>query len=343
MPPPDCSCKVINAKTRYERDNASWIIGRVVRDFESWRDPRIDQALQKMLDRKWEEKKQHAKNECPGSELNMPRPRYGGLCVSIYEAGEAMPGSQGRDLAYYSGFAVAALQLVIAAIPCGIWGDWGVILITTAGIILSFAMGSLPQWVKEKWACRTIQSKKTFVLVRGNGSGHAIVIRCNGRGLDLEDLAAGPVNVEVHTSTSTRVAVVTFAFLWLGLLITASGIQRNTWFLLAVGGFGILQNLFVAGGVRDPAAFGMPLIYEDVIAETKAMETLFKVEERYPGVGRSLLNTFFPGHLRPEETKRWEMIEQAQAARPAPTTQDSEGSTTESESQRAEGAQIQNS
>ncbi|KAJ6014884.1 hypothetical protein N7540_009475 [Penicillium herquei] len=314
MPEPDCTCKVINAKSRYERENTSWIIGRVVRDFESWRDPKIGEALDAMLERKWIENQQRAESKNPGSGLMTPKPRQGGLCVSIYQAGDSKPGHQGRDLAYWSGLAVAVLQLGIAAIPCGIWGDWAIILITACGIILSFAMGSLPQWTKEKWSCRELKTDKTFVLVRGNGSQHAIVIRCHGRGLDLEDLAAGPLNVDVHTTTSTRVSVIALAFLWIALLITASGIQENTWFLLAVGGLGILQNLFAAGQPRNPDAFGMPLIFEEVIAETKAMKTLYQVEEKYPGVGRSMVDTFFPGHLRPEEKKMWEMYEAAAAA-----------------------------
>ncbi|KAJ5733528.1 hypothetical protein N7493_002314 [Penicillium malachiteum] len=286
MPEPDCTCKVINAKSRYERENTSWIIGRVVRDFESWRDPKIGKALDAMLEQKWIENKQRAESENPGSGLAIPKPSQGGLCVSIYQAGDPEPGHQGRDMAYWSGLAVAVLQLAIAAIPCGIWGRLG----------------------------HYLDHDKTFVLVRGNGSQHAIVIRCHGRGLDLEDLAAGPLNVDVHTTTSTRVTVVALAFLWIALLITASGIQENTWFLLAVGGLGILQNLFAAGQARDPAAFGMPLIFENVIVETKAMNTLYKVEEEYPGVGRSMVDTFFPGHLRPEEKKMWEMYEAAAAA-----------------------------
>jgi len=38
MPLPDCSCKIINGETGYVRDNTSWVIGRIVRDFEYWVD-----------------------------------------------------------------------------------------------------------------------------------------------------------------------------------------------------------------------------------------------------------------------------------------------------------------
>ena len=35
MPPtPDCASKVINGKNGYVRDNSSWIVRRLVRDFD---------------------------------------------------------------------------------------------------------------------------------------------------------------------------------------------------------------------------------------------------------------------------------------------------------------------
>jgi hypothetical protein len=41
MPLPDNACKVINAKSGYVRDNASWILGRVLRDYRSWIDREV--------------------------------------------------------------------------------------------------------------------------------------------------------------------------------------------------------------------------------------------------------------------------------------------------------------
>lgn len=323
MPQPDCTCKVINAKTGYIRDNTSWVVGRIVRDFEHWRDPKVQEVLDKMLKRKWDENKMVSEKKNPGSGQHIRKPKHGGLCVSVYNAGDATPGFQGRDIVYFSGFAVAILQLALAAIPCGVWGDWSVLFITTCGIALSFATGCLPQWTKEKWACRKNESDKTVVLVRGNGCQHAIIIRSQGRGLDLEDLATGPINVDVHTSILTRVLVIIHAILWLLLLITASGIDQDTWFLLAVGGLGIIQNIYVAGRWRDPAAFGIPLIFEDAFAETKTMNTLYTVEDRYPGVGRSMLENFFPGvKLRPDEVHKWKVYEES-AAQPAKPVDDS--------------------
>ena len=323
MPLPDCDCKVINGKNGYVRDNSSWIIGRILRDFEWWMDAHdrdsarerkagkrpIYECLDGILSQKWRIEQEKSEKEIPGSGASIPKPSQAGLCISIYKAGDAHPGHPGYDKLYFTGFVTAIIQLGIAAIPCGIFGDWGILMITASGIILSLAVGSLSQWKKEKWACRTRNSKKTVVLTRGNGSQHAIVVMGDGKGLDLEDLAAGPTNVNVSSSYSTRIGILSLAVMWILLLITASAIGENTWFLLAVGGIGILQNIFVAGSERRPEAFGIPLKFERVIGKSKVMDTLFEVEEAYPKLGRSMLDTFFPGKLRPNEEQRWQELE----------------------------------
>jgi len=94
------------------------------------------------------------------------------------------------------------------------------------------------------------------------------------------------------------------------LLVTCAGIKVHTWYLLAVGGVGMLQNIAVAGAPRRPEALGLPLelVSEDdggVFAEPKVMWTLMALEERYEGYGRSLLPEFFPGKLRPWEEEWW--------------------------------------
>ncbi|KAK4901578.1 hypothetical protein LTR27_001350 [Elasticomyces elasticus] len=334
MPPSDCACKVINGRTGYVRDNSSWIVGRIVRDFESWmddgkRDGRIRTHLSEMLDQRWKNDTLAAEGKKLESKSSVTRPSRAGLCVSIYKAGCARPGYPGYDLVYYIGFATTVFQLGIAAIPCGVFGDWGILLITVSGIVLSFATGSIPQWSREKWACRR-NSKKTVILTRGNGSQHAIVVIGEGKGFDLEDLAAGPINKDVSASYTTGILVTVIAILWMLLLITAAGLKENTWFLLAVGGVGILQNIFVAGRPRSPEAFGVPLIFDNVIGKPKVMETLYAVEEAYPHVGRSMLDTFFPGNLRPKEEKKWHELQELANARgttPADTNQANQSQT----------------
>jgi hypothetical protein len=305
MPISDCPCKVINGKSGHTKDNTSWIIGRMVRDFESWMDPKISEHLDSMIMKKWNEIKKDAEKKAPGSGNKLKKPPIAGLCVSIYKASHKEPGHPGHDPIYYTGLATTVIQLGIAAIPCVLFGDWGILLVTASGALLSFTTGSLPQWSKEKWACRR-NVRKNVALTRGNGSQHAIVILGEGRGLDLEDLAVGPTSVDVSASYTTRIVIAILATLWILLLITAAGLGQNTWYLLVVGGIGILQNIMVAGWRRDPSAFGVPLDFEEVICETKVMKTLYAVEDKYPNLGRSMVATFFPGMLNEAEQTKWD-------------------------------------
>jgi hypothetical protein len=293
MPPtPDNAGIVINGKTGYVRQNASWVIGRLIRDFEAWKDPRVDDKIKEITNKKMQQNKL------------TERPCRAGLCVSFYTPSLIKEASiPEKDLVYWSGFVVAALQLVIAAIPFVTFGDWGTLAITTGGIILCLVTGSLPQWRTEKWACRR-NTKKTFVLTHGNGAQHAIVILGNSHGLDLEDLA-GYFEPTLPAPLSITITFGILAALWIVLLITAAGQKTNTWSLMAVGGIGMIQNVGVAGWKRHPSAFGVHLDFKEAIGDSKVMETLFMVEERYPHVGRSMLKTFFPSELKENEKNRW--------------------------------------
>lgn len=311
MPLPDCTCKVINGESSYVRDNTSWILGRIMRDYENWMDDAIRVRVKEMIEERYQADSERAEKKKPGSEVNITRRTQAGLCVSFYRAGQAKKGAIYPDKVYLSGFFVALLQLGVAATPCGIWGDWSILLITAAGIGLAFVSGSLSQWRKEKWACRTDHGK-TVVLTRGNGAQHAIVISdSDGIGLDLETLAAGQANVDVYTSCSSRILIGVLAAFWVLLLISASGIKKNTWFLLGVGGIGIVQNILVAGWHRKPEAFGLPLHYQGVIGMPKVMDALYEVEKAHPGLGFSMRETFFPGGmLNDDEKKEWARCEQ---------------------------------
>lgn len=308
MPPPETPCQVTNAKSGYTRSNNSWIISRIVRDFDVWKDKQVSAHLETMLKAKHDFDTNKANQEVPGSGNDLAFPKKAGLCVSVYKAEQAHVGAPGYDSVYWFGWGTSILQLGIAAIPCGVYGDWGIMLITVVGILLSFATGSLPQWKEEKWACRN-KSKKDVIVTTGNGSQHAVLILGQGKGLDLEDLAAGPSDIKVSTQRTTRFALLALALLWVLLLITAAGIKENTWFLLAVGGLGICQNIFAAGIMRDPAAYGMPLTFVGVVGSAKVMDTLFQVEDKYPYAGASMLATFFPGDLKEGEKAKWKDLE----------------------------------
>jgi len=130
-----------------------------------------------------------------------------------------------------------------------------------------------------------------------------------GKVLIPKDFAIRPTNVNVSASKVPRIAIINFSLLWILLLITAAGIRQNTWFILAVGGIGIVQNIYVAGRRRFPKAFGVPLTFKCIIGEVSVMHTLFAVEQAYPRVGRSLLETHLPRVIRPEEERKWAELE----------------------------------
>jgi len=299
MPDPDSKCLVINGKSGYVRDNTSWIVGRIFRDFERWMHPAIRTHMNSILDQRFAFEKSQADAISPGSGLYLTRPIQAGLCVAVYRA--ERPGFPSRDLLYYTGFGVSILQLGIATIPLGVFGDWSIFLITASGIILSIMTCSIPQWRKEKWACRTGTNKK-ILLTKGNGSQFVILILGGAEGPDLEDLCAGK-NWQMTYLGQLQLAVL--AALWIVLLITATGIKQHTWFLFAVCAIGIFQNIYVAVTWRTPEAYGVPLTYKEVIGGVKVMDTLFQVEEAYPHVGRNMLDIFFPGNLRPDEAEKW--------------------------------------
>ena len=309
--PSDSTCLVINAKTGYSRVGERWILNRILDDYEYWMDPRVRTRMLQIQ----EEVKIHDQHKLWKGEpqsITGPsasfRPRVG-LCVSIYEAGfNSEAGRPALDFLFYSGIGTTLVQLGIAAIPVGIYGDWSIIMITAIGTALSYATGSLPQWKNEKWACRR-HSRKTVILTKGNGAQHAIVIFGNGHGLDLEDLAA-PNDLPRKSLDMTSVALVVFAFLWSALLITVAGKKENVWYLVAVCGLGTLQNVFVANFRRHPSAYGIHLNFVEIIARPKVMDTLVLVEEKYANVGRSMLEVFFPGNLRPNEQDKWDELRQ---------------------------------
>jgi hypothetical protein len=184
----------------------------MVRDYEAWMHKDVRERVEMMIEDRWTELKDTARAK-KGAEPK--RPTQVGLCVSIYKPDPAgRVGVPVDNILYIYSILVAMLQLGVAAIPYGIVGDWSVLMITACGILLSIVTASLPQWKREKWACRHLpeDGENKVILTRGNGSQHAIVILGQAGFLDLEDLAGGQNNVDVSTSTAMRGIVVALAF-----------------------------------------------------------------------------------------------------------------------------------
>jgi hypothetical protein len=317
MPDSDCPCIVINTKSQQSRDNRSWILGRLIRDYEYWQPRKVKEETERILDEATEKDREKAKKkaEREGVPYNQPPRRVrAGLCVAFYKAPGEKAGKPMKDWVYWTGVVVTIIQFGIAIIPWILFGDWLIFLITASGTILAILAAALPQWKAEKWECR--RQRKTIALTRGNGEQHVLVIEgVDETSLDMEDLAAGAP----RPHTATRYYIGTLSVFWIGFLITVSGITEDPWFLMAVGGLGMLQNVFVAGVPRRPGGFGIYLELSEVIARPTVMETLKDIEGKYPGVGASLVGTFFPGKLHADDVTWWaeaeRRAEESKAAR----------------------------
>jgi hypothetical protein len=137
------------------------------------------------------------------------------------------------------------------------------------------------------------------------------VIDSKGRGLDLEDLATGFANVDApHITVSSRLISAVLGIMWVLLLITSSALVDDAWFLIAVGGIGMLQNMFVAGWSRKPEALGVPLDFKGVIGSPKVMDVLLEVERMYEKVGWNMVGTFFPAGIRDNERAQFDAIKE---------------------------------
>ncbi|KAF2873711.1 hypothetical protein BDV95DRAFT_567605 [Massariosphaeria phaeospora] len=291
---PEVPVKVFNLGSSYQRPNQSWLLGRLFKTYPYWMSPEVNARLQLS-----------ARDD---------QDRVA-LCVAVYKwRKDGQPGFPSRDLLWWSGFFVSAVQLGVAAIPFALHKDWAIFLITACGTLLCHASASIPQWRHEKWHAR--RTKKDVALTLGVGSQHVIIVLGSKDGLDLEDLAAG----RAPDMWSTRISTMVLAILWLVLLISCTGIKTNTWYLLAVGGLGMLHNTVVAGAPRRPVALGLPIEpvtttndpgdgggpRAEVFAEQKVMWTLVELEKQYNGFGKALLEEFFPGKLRGWEVAWWE-------------------------------------
>ena len=166
LPAPDHPVKVFNLASGYVRENKHWVVGRILRDHE--------RALSRDF-----------------------RLSGNGVRIAVFEAGPRREKKgfwdwKGGIFKYgrmhVFGAVVMAAQLGIAAVPIGLEGDWGVMLITAAGTALALWFGSLEQWRVEKLPNRR-QSASVFALTSGNGSRDIMVIKGLGNCLDLEELA----------------------------------------------------------------------------------------------------------------------------------------------------------
>ncbi|KAF2177130.1 hypothetical protein K469DRAFT_733075 [Zopfia rhizophila CBS 207.26] len=313
LPEPDYPVKVFNLESSYGRENKNWVIGRILRDNEVFMN-------------------------------KIARHDGAGIRISIYRALDPLPGSNiiiyFADIFWAL---VTIIQIGIAGIPMALYGDWGVFLITCSGIVAAILAGALPQWRLEKMPLKR-KSEKCIALTSGNGSRDIMIIYGAGVALDLEELAAAESprsdraweafkmfsqsNTDensrrrYHRSGNefrkslmynglpvglwiTRIACFCQAVFWLALLITVAGLTSHSWYLVAVGSLGMLQNAMVAAVARTPDRRGLPLDLVDFILAYRTMDGLMDLESTVAGTGIPLLDEFFPGSLREDELAWW--------------------------------------
>jgi hypothetical protein len=314
---PEIPLKVINLKNGYTRDNKSWLLGRFMKDYNYWMPQDVRERLVRPPVRPDEEDRV-AQDPSPARSSGLePSPTNvtmgrsnAALCIAVYRwVDGAKLGLPDRDWAWWSGVFMSILQLGVAAIPWGLHNNWNIFIATAAGTVMAYASASLPQWQIEKWTPE--RRKKDIAITQGNGNQHVIVILGADHGFDMEALAAA----RSPELGSTRIYTSILAFLWLVLLVTCCGIETDTWYLIAVGGLGMVQNLVVAGVPRKPAALGLPIKLDrnmkegqaapKIFAEPKVMWSIMEFERRFPGCGNALVKEFFPGDLLEWEVSWW--------------------------------------
>ena len=202
MPDADSPALMVGAKSGHTTHNKSWIIGRLLRDFEH----KLDKGPYK---------------------LNKLAPNYEALRVSVFQVDrKRTAGVPTKDWIWYSGLTIIPVQILISTLPWAINSNWAPLLITLSGNAMALLQGAIPQWREEKWACPS-NGGWTVSITRGNGSRHVMVILGNNHGLDLQILSAQ--SARHRTSATTRGFLLFMALLWLVLLVCVAGLQKDSW------------------------------------------------------------------------------------------------------------------
>ena len=300
MPDPDCPAILIDCRQQQRIENQSWLLGRLLRAHHSWKSlGGTEESSSPEMGREGPVSAS-ASDKFRGTADNTTHGRKG-LTVYVYETvaeDKRKPGVPRNDLAYYSGFAVTLVQLGIAAIPIGLYLEWEIFAITAAGSLLAYANGYL--FSLSQGTPRKLSTKTSYVLVQP-GTSEAVVIKMNPDDMRLDDLA----NIEGGAAATTVLGSAILLVLWASLLITVSGLKNHTWFIVAVGATGMLQNILIAGTPRAPDTMGIHLRSDDKISGRKFMQTLMNLEIRHRRTGAALLPVY-PLYMRKSEREWWE-------------------------------------
>ncbi|CZR65945.1 uncharacterized protein PAC_15845 [Phialocephala subalpina] len=218
MPTVEQPALVVNCANSFSRDNQSWLLERLLRDYEV----------------------RHERDKANASML-----------IDIFELAPLEKDEKpdpAPDRIWWGGWLTIAVQLGIAVAPWVVYGNWGVMVVLLSGTLLALITSAMPQWRQEKWAGARLDRHSVHALTRGNGHRYVMVFIGSPNSYNLEAMATA----EAQCRPETPIITFMLATLWAGLLICTSGLGENSWFMVGIGGLGMLQNVYAAGASRSP-------------------------------------------------------------------------------------------
>ncbi|KAI4204402.1 MAG: hypothetical protein LQ350_001159 [Teloschistes chrysophthalmus] len=322
MPETDVPCKVINTQSGYVRGNRSWLVGRVLRDCEPVLDRKafcikvydcLDETAQKtslvfgFQDAIW---------------------RISVVIVLAQLAISALPWAIYGDwsILLITG-AGTLLALITGALPQ--WKAEKFACRKNSKKIVAITPGNGSRFVMvvrgnghtmDIEDLASIQSPKLGYVWDGCGYFTRLVSSDAGTNMVL---ARGKPGVGVRSTTSqrrrkaimlkrlpldfcfTRLICTVLALCWVALLISTSSLKEHSWYLVLVGGIGMVQNAIVSAVARDARTRGFHLYEAKDLRGEKTMNVLMDLERFMPGIALSLRDEFFPGKLREDEESWW--------------------------------------
>ena len=311
MPKPDTEIQVVNCETGYTRTNNSWVLGRLLRHYESS-----------------VEKAQLIENPPANSTGKVS------LRIEIFSAKKVNDLGPHPSATWWLSWVFIVAHQIFAAIPWVLWGYWPIFMITLCGTLLAILTASIPQWIAEKWSGATLSAQKVkpIALTRGNGHQYVMIILSHHGSWDLETMASNRLN----SQPSTKYFLIPIALFWVVLLLTVTGLKQYTWYLVVIGAWGSVWQTYLGAKSSTAAHFNIDLDpwqeretitgyqltfaakkslkeswktykechakqeYDNKIEERDVrdvMGTLMELEKYWPKAGASLLPIFFPGGL----------------------------------------------
>lgn len=291
---------IINLSSGDKREIRSWVIGRLFRDLE--KDIDHDGKI--------------ADHKVPHDSLHVEVYKF--VATNSWANDTLRPK---RDLLWWSFVVALILQIGVAIIPVTPTSgrqkpNFYILLITVVGTLLSLLTASLQATKGEKYGRTRLGCRDMFALTKGNGYNIVIIILPNSieSKPQLGEVSRMPHLARMATASyrptkTSKVRAFVLGGLWIVLLLIIGGASTDSWYLLLVGGIGIVHTVYVAGGKRRPEAHGFPLTRlnrEWVFKGGRGqMDVLVALEEKIPGAGYLLRRELFNRPTTVDDKAKW--------------------------------------